>query len=157
MSASASRQRLDNYPIVNDYYDPKFLFPDGVRTFCTNSGQARVVLERYQGFNLVNGHALSEEQAGNNLVNFALLKTIGLKDPVRSGQQMAVFLARLANEIGGGNAAHAAGGRFPHGETLHRRDLQRGPLLYSPPAARSRPATWDWPCRPRSCAISGRP
>jgi uncharacterized FAD-dependent dehydrogenase len=94
--------RLDNYPIVNDYYDPKFLFPDGVRTFCTNSGHARVVLERYQGFSLVNGHALSENHAGNNLVNFALLKTIGLKDPVRSGQQMAVFLARLANEIGGG-------------------------------------------------------
>lgn len=93
---------MDNYPIVNDYYDPKFLFPDGVRTFCTNSGHARVVLERYQGFSLINGHALSEEHAGNNLVNFALLKTIGLKDPVRSGQQMAVFLARLANEIGGG-------------------------------------------------------
>jgi uncharacterized FAD-dependent dehydrogenase len=93
---------LDNYPIVRDYYDPKFIFPDGVRTFCTNSGHARVVLERYQGFNLVNGHALSEEHEGNNLVNFALLKTIGLKDPVRSGQQMAVFLGRLANEIGGG-------------------------------------------------------
>lgn len=93
---------LDNYPIVNDYYDPKFLFPNGVRTFCTNSGHARVVLERYQGFSLINGHALSEEHAGNNLVNFALLKTIGLKDPVRSGQQMGVFLATLANEIGGG-------------------------------------------------------
>ncbi len=92
----------DNYRIVKDYYDPKFYFPDGVRTFCTNSGHARVVLERYQGFNLVNGHALSEKKPGNNLANFALLKTIGLKDPVRSGQQMAVFLGRLANEIGGG-------------------------------------------------------
>ena len=94
--------RVTNYPIVYDYYDPKFLFPDGVRTFCTNSGHARVVLERYQEFSLVNGHALSERQMPNNLVNFALLKTIGLKNPVRSGQQMAVFLARLANEIGGG-------------------------------------------------------
>lgn len=94
--------RADNYPIVHDYYDPKFLFPDRVRTFCTNSGHARVVLERYQEFSLVNGHALSELQATNNLVNFALLKTIGLKNPVRSGQQMAVFLARLASEIGGG-------------------------------------------------------
>lgn len=94
--------KRENYPIVNDYYDPKFLFPNSVRTFCTNSGHARVVLERYQGFTLVNGHALSEHQSGNNLVNFALLKTIGLKNPVRSGQQMAVFLARLANEIGGG-------------------------------------------------------
>ena len=107
---------VDNYPIVKDYYDPKFLFPGGVRTFCTNSGHARVVLERYQGFNLVNGHSLSEEQAGNNLVNFALLKTIGLRDPVRSGQQMAVFLARLANEIGGGKPLMQRVGDFRMGK-----------------------------------------
>jgi hypothetical protein len=106
----------NNYPIVNDYYDPKFLFPDGVRTFCTNSGHARVVLERYQGFNLVNGHALSEDHAGNGLVNFALLKTIGLKDPVRSGQQMAVFLGRLANEIGGGKPLMQRVGDFRMGK-----------------------------------------
>lgn len=107
---------VDNYPIVNDYYDPKFLFPDGVRTFCTNSGHARVVLERYQGFSLVNGHALSEQQAGNNLVNFALLKTIGLRDPVRSGQQMGVFLATLANEIGGGKPLMQRVGDFRMGK-----------------------------------------
>jgi uncharacterized FAD-dependent dehydrogenase len=108
--------QLENYPIVKDYYDPKFLFPDGVRTFCTNSGHARVVLERYQGFSLVNGHALSENQAGNNLVNFALLKTIGLKAPVRSGQQMAVFLATLANEIGGGRPLMQRVGDFRMGK-----------------------------------------
>jgi len=108
--------RLANYPIVKDYYDPKFHFPDGVRTFCTNSGHARVVMERYQGFSLVNGHALSEEQAGNDLVNFALLKTIGLKAPVRSGQQMAVFLATLANEIGGGRPLMQRVGDFRLGK-----------------------------------------
>lgn len=107
---------INNYPIVNDYYDPKFLFPNGVRTFCTNSGHARVVLERYHGFSLVNGHALSLEHAGNNLVNFALLKTIGLKDPVRSGQQMAVFLGRLANEIGGGKPLMQRVGDFRMGK-----------------------------------------
>jgi uncharacterized FAD-dependent dehydrogenase len=105
-----------NYPIVRDYYDPKFLFPDAVRTFCTNSGDARVVLERYQGFSLVNGHAFSEEKAPNNLVNFALLKTIGLRDPVRSGQQMAVFLGRLANEIGGGQPLMQRVGDFRMGK-----------------------------------------
>jgi uncharacterized protein len=108
--------RLDNYPIVKDYYDPKFHFPDGVRTFCTNSGHARVVLEHYQGFSLVNGHAFSEQQAGNGLVNFALLKTIGLKAPVRSGQQMAVFLATLANEIGGGKPLMQRVGDFRMGK-----------------------------------------
>jgi len=107
---------VNNYPIVNDYYDPKFLFPEGVRTFCSNSGHARVVLERYQGFSLVNGHAFSEERAGNDLVNFALLKTIGLKDPVRSGQQMAVYLARLANEIGGGRPLMQRVGDFRMGK-----------------------------------------
>lgn len=108
--------RLENYPIVSDYYDPKFLFPDKVRTFCTNSGHARVVLEQYHGFSLVNGHALSEKHAANNLVNFALLKTIGLKDPVRSGQQMAIFLARLANEIGGGKPIMQRVGDFRMGK-----------------------------------------
>jgi uncharacterized FAD-dependent dehydrogenase len=107
---------VSNYSIVNDYYDPKFHFPDGVRTFCTNSGHARVMLERYQGFSLVNGHALSDEHAANNLVNFALLKTIGLKDPVRSGQQMAVFLGRLANEIGGGKPLMQRVGDFRLGK-----------------------------------------
>jgi uncharacterized protein len=108
--------RLENYLIVKDYYDPKFQFPDGVRTFCTNSGYARVVLERYQGFSLVNGHALSEAQEANGLVNFALLKTIGLKAPVRSGQQMAVFLATLANEIGGGKPLMQRVGDFRMGK-----------------------------------------
>jgi len=107
---------VNNYPIVNDYYDPKFLFPDGVRTFCSNSGHARVVLERYQGFSLVNGHALSEERARNDLANFALLKTIGLRDPVRSGQQMAVYLGRLANEIGGGRPLMQRVGDFRMGK-----------------------------------------
>ena len=94
--------KLENYSIVKDYYDPKFYFPDKVRTFCTNSGHAQVVKEKYKDFYLVNGHSLSTDFKLNNLVNFALLKTIGLKDPVRSGQQMAGYLARLANEIGGG-------------------------------------------------------
>lgn len=107
---------LDNYPIVRDYYDPKFYFPDGVRTFCTNSGHARVVLERYEDFSIVNGHALSAERTGNNLVNFALLKTIGLKAPVRSGQQMALFLGRLAHEIGGGRPLMQRVGDFRMGK-----------------------------------------
>lgn len=107
---------LENYPIVRDYYDPKFFFPDGVRTFCTNSGHARVIIEKYQDFSLVNGHALSEEQTANNLVNFALLKTIGLKDPVRSGQQMAVYLGRLAYEIGGGKPLMQRVGDFRMGK-----------------------------------------
>lgn len=106
----------DNYSIVRDYYDPKFHFPDAVRTFCTNSGNARVVLERYQEFSLVNGHAFSAEKAPNNLVNFALLKTIGLMDPVRSGQKMAAFLGRLANEIGGGQPLMQRVGDFRMGK-----------------------------------------
>jgi hypothetical protein len=108
--------RLDNYPIVRDYYDPKFYFPERVRTFCTNSGHARVVLERYEDFSIVNGHALSEQRSGNGLANFALLKTIGLKDPVRSGHQMALFLGRLAHEIGGGRPIMQRVGDFRMGK-----------------------------------------
>lgn len=109
--------KLENYPIVKDYYDPKFYFPNNVRTFCTNSGRALVTREKYQDFDIVNGHALSDKgDGGNGLVNFAMLKTIGLKDPVRSGQQMAVFLARLANEIGGGKPLMQRIGDFRSGK-----------------------------------------
>lgn len=108
--------RLEHYPIVKDYYDPKFYFPGKVRTFCTNSGFALVVKENYHHFHLVNGHALSSDKGKNGLVNFAMLKSIGLEAPVRSGQQMAVFLARLANEIGGGKPIMQRVGDFRAGK-----------------------------------------
>ena len=108
--------RLENYPIVKDYYDPKFYFDKKVRTFCTNSGHALVVKEKYQDFSIVNGHALSADRGKNGLVNFAMLKSIGLEAPVRSGQQMAVYLARLANEIGGGKPLMQRVGDFRAGK-----------------------------------------
>jgi len=94
--------KLENYPIVKDYYDPKFYFSNKVRTFCANSGSAWVVPEQYDGFKIVNGHSLSTDKLNNGLVNFALLKTIELQDPVKSGHQMGMFLARLTNELGDG-------------------------------------------------------
>ena len=79
--------RLEHYPIVKDYYDPKFHFPGKVRTFCTNSGNAHVVQEKYQThdgktFYSANGHAWSKNKKNDNgLVNFAMLKTIRLTAP----------------------------------------------------------------------------
>ena len=108
--------KLESYPIVKDYYDPKFYFPYKTRTFCTNSGYALVTKEKYKDFYLVNGHALSSDRGENGLVNFAMLKTIGLEAPVRSGQQMAVYLARLANEIGGGKPLMQRVGDFRAGK-----------------------------------------
>lgn len=108
--------RAEHYSIVQDYYDPKIYFENKVRTFCTNSGHARVVLEKYQDFSVINGHAFSRESRRNNLVNFALLKTIRLQDPVRSGHEMAVYLGRLANEIGGGKPLMQRVGDFRMGK-----------------------------------------
>jgi uncharacterized protein len=99
--------RNEYYPIVNDYYDPKFIFPDRVRTFCTNSGKAHVVKERYvsprgEKFFSVNGHAYAEQGKNNGLVNFALLKTIMLTEPLASGQRYAENLGHQAMLMGGG-------------------------------------------------------
>ncbi len=124
--------RQERYPIVADYYDPKIYFPDNVRTFCTNSGHARVVREKYQDFFLINGHALSERQTGNNLVNLALLKTIHLKDPVRSGHQMAVYLGRLANEIGGGKPLMQRIGDFRMGKRSKEETFNRDLFDFAP-------------------------
>lgn len=93
--------REENFPIVRDYYDPKFLFPNRVRTFCTNSGAAFVVREKYRNYYSVNGHALSRQRPSNGLVNVAMLKTITLTDPVVSGHQFADALGQMAMRLSG--------------------------------------------------------
>ncbi len=99
--------RMDHYPIVKDYYDPKFHFPGKVRTFCTNSGSAYVVQEKYhsqggQTFYSVNGHAWSKEKKRqNDLVNFAMLKTIRLTEPLASGHRFGEILGLQAALLGG--------------------------------------------------------
>ncbi|NLV66589.1 MAG: FAD-dependent oxidoreductase [Spirochaetes bacterium] len=94
--------REEHYPIVKDYYDPKFIFPQRVRTFCTNSGSAHIVKEKYEKYYSVNGHAYSSEHRANGLVNFAMLRTITLTDPVVSGHQFAEILGQMAMQLSGG-------------------------------------------------------
>jgi len=94
--------REGNYPIVKDYYDPKFLFPENVRTFCTNSGAAYIVKEKYDHYFSVNGHSFSTDRKPNGLINFAMLKTINLTDPVVSGHQFADILGQMAMQLSGG-------------------------------------------------------
>lgn len=96
-----------SYPIVQDYYDPKFMFPQGVRTFCTNSGSAYVVKEKYltregKPFYSVNGHAYSDNKKQNGLVNFAMLKTVRLTQPLASGQGFVEMLGLQSMLLGGG-------------------------------------------------------
>lgn len=100
--------RIEHYPIVKDYYDPKFYFKEKVRTFCTNSGNAHVVREKYATargdiWYSVNGHAFAaDEKRNNGLVNFALLKTVRLTEPLASGQEFAEHLGLIAALMGGG-------------------------------------------------------
>ena len=99
--------RQEHYPIVSDYYDPKFHFPGKVRTFCTNSGNAHVVQEQYtthddKTFYSVNGHAWSKnKKKDNGLVNFAMLKTIRLTAPLASGHNYAEIIGLQAALLGG--------------------------------------------------------
>lgn len=108
--------KIENYQIVKDYYDPKFYFPAGVRTFCTNSGAAYVVSEKYDTFFSVNGHALSESQPANGLANFAMLKTIKLTDPVASGMYFAKILGETAMQLSGGRPMMQRIGDFRMGK-----------------------------------------
>jgi uncharacterized protein len=104
------------YSIVKDYYDPKILFPNKVRTFCTNSGSAHIVREKYKGYYSVNGHAYSKEKKENGLVNFAMLKTIGLTEPVVSGQQFGKILGEMVMQLSGGSVIMQRVGDFRLGQ-----------------------------------------
>ena len=113
--------RMENYPIVSDYYDPKFIFPDKVRTFCTNSGAAHVVREKYvtaagKPYFSVNGHAFSDEKPPNGLVNFAMLKTVTFTQPLASGQEFAENLGLQAMLMGGGKPIMQRVGDFRLGK-----------------------------------------
>lgn len=108
--------REEYYPIVEDYYDPKFLFPDNVRTFCTNSGSAYVVKEKYENYYSVNGHSLSAGRKKNGLVNFGILKTIELTDPVVSGHNFAEILGQMAMKLSGGQPMMQRIGDFRMGK-----------------------------------------
>jgi len=112
--------KVEYFPIVRDVYDPKFIFPNGVRTFCANSGYAQVVQEKYDRFTTVNGHAFSKEKGENGLVNFALLRTITLTEPVASGQTFATILGQAAMEIGGGKPIKQRVGDFRLGKRSKR-------------------------------------
>ena len=105
-----------NYSIVKDYYDPKILFPNKVRTFCTNSGSAHIVREKYKGYYSVNGHAYSREKKQNGLVNFAMLKTIGLTEPVVSGQEFGKILGQMVMQLSGGSVIMQRVGDFRLGQ-----------------------------------------
>ncbi len=114
--------RTERYPIVKDYYDPKFYFPEKVRTFCTNSGNAHVVKEKYitergDVWYSVNGHAYAPDAAKNNgLVNFAILKTVRFTEPLASGQEFAEHLGVMAALMGGGRPLMQRVGDFRMGK-----------------------------------------
>jgi hypothetical protein len=121
--------RQEHYPIVADYYDPKFLFPKKTRTFCTNSGSAHVVQEKYEekdgsAWYSVNGHAWSvagpASRPANGLVNFAILKTVTLTEPLASGQDYARMLGRQAALLGGGRPIMQRVGDFRLGKRSFR-------------------------------------
>lgn len=106
----------ENYPIVKEYYDPKILFPNKVRTFCTNSGCAHIVREKYKGYYSVNGHSMSKDKKPNKLVNFAMLKTIRLTEPVVSGQQFGKILGEMVMQLSGGSVIMQRVGDFRLGQ-----------------------------------------
>jgi uncharacterized FAD-dependent dehydrogenase len=133
--------RIERYPIVRDYYDPKFYFPEKVRTFCTNSGSAHVVKERYSTargdiWYSVNGHAYSAEtHQPNGLVNFAILKTVRFTAPLASGQAFAENLGLQAALMGGNKPLMQRVGDFRMGSRSKENSFNND-LFDFPPSLR---------------------
>jgi uncharacterized FAD-dependent dehydrogenase len=136
--------RREHYPIVADYYDPKFLFPKKTRTFCTNSGAAHVVQEKYEekdgsSWYSVNGHAWSDSRPANGLVNFAVLKTVTLTEPLASGQDYARMLGIQASLLGGGRPIMQRMGDFRLGKRSFRGQFSGDLYDFEPTLASATP------------------
>ncbi len=155
--------RIDHYPIVRDYYDPKFYFPEKVRTFCTNSGDAHVVKERYTTargdiWYSVNGHAYSaESHEANGLVNFAILKTVRFTAPLASGQAFAENLGMQAALMGGNKPLMQRVGDFRMGSRSKETSFNTDPTTFLQVSRTAAQATSRSRCRRKSCVASGRP
>ena len=138
--------KLDNYPIVKDYYDPKFYFPEKVRTFCTNSGNAHVVKEKYttadgKDWYSVNGHAYSANNSNaNGLVNFAILKTVKFTEPLASGQEFAEHLGLMAALMGDGKPLMQRVGDFRLGRRSRSHNFNDDLYNFAPSLKGASPA-----------------
>lgn len=129
--------KQEHYPITADYYDPKFLFPEGTRTFCTNSGSAHVVQERYESskgevYYSVNGHAYSDKKPKTGLVNFAMLRTVAFTEPIASGQDYAEYLGSLAMLTGGKHPIMQRVGDFRLGKRTTKEGLNNDLYDFEP-------------------------
>lgn len=85
-------------------YEPKIIFyskkfDDRVRTFCVNP-YGEVVKEHLKGIWTVNGHSYASKKTNNT--NFALLASTFFTEPFNEPISYGMYIARLANFLGGG-------------------------------------------------------
>jgi uncharacterized FAD-dependent dehydrogenase len=90
--------------ITDTVYESKLVhysktFDDKVRTFCMNP-YGEVVTEKSAGIITVNGHSYAERKSENT--NFAILVSSAFTEPFDDPIGYGVYIARLANLLGGG-------------------------------------------------------
>jgi uncharacterized FAD-dependent dehydrogenase len=91
-------------PLTDVTYEPKMIFyskkfDDKVRTFCVNP-YGEVVKEHLKGIWTVNGHSYSDKKTNNT--NFAILSSTFFTKPFDEPISYGMYIARLANFLGGG-------------------------------------------------------
>lgn len=112
--------------ITDTTYEPKLIhysrtFDEKVRTFCMNP-YGEVVTERNAGIITVNGHSYAEKRSENT--NFAILVSSAFTEPFDDPIGYGLYIARLANLLGGGAIVQRLGdllaGRRSTGSRLNR-------------------------------------
>lgn len=90
--------------ITDSIYESKLIhysktFDDKVRTFCMNP-YGEVVTEKNDGIITVNGHSYAGKKSANT--NFAILVSSAFTEPFDDPIGYGIYIARLANLLGGG-------------------------------------------------------
>ena len=90
--------------ITDTTYESKLIhysktFDEKVRTFCMNP-YGEVVTEENEGIITVNGHSYAEKKSDNT--NFAILVSSAFTEPFDDPIAYGLYIARLANLLGGG-------------------------------------------------------
>ncbi len=114
-------------PLTRITYEPKLIFyskkfDDKVRTFCVNP-YGEVVKEHLKGIWTVNGHSYAGKRTGNT--NFAILASTFFTEPFDEPISYGMYIARLANFLGGGVIVQRLGDLM-HGRRSTPERISRG-------------------------------
>lgn len=137
--------------ITEELYEGKIVyrtdtFEDNVRTFCMNP-HGSVVTENTNGIITVNGHSYEDPNKHTDNTNFALLVSQSFTKPFKNSNGYGEMIAKLSNELAGGDVLVQRFGDLIKGHRSEESDLRNNSVIPTLKTAVAGDVSWCLPHR----------